>query len=128
MGRVREFVEANYRYHNELEWYPGTIVNVTDEDFGYGPTVVFHIVLDDDELDEEGNPRIQKAMASDSLTPNSKLTRWARGIFGEDAVGPGQAVDLDLAVQERVEVMFEYGENKKGDPDEKIVQIRKPRN
>jgi hypothetical protein len=127
MSRVREFQEANYRYHNELEWYPGTIVDVLDEDFGYGPTVVFDIQLDGDGEDDEGNPRITKAMASDKLTPNSKLTRWVRGIFGEDAVGPGQVVDLDLATAERVEVMFEYGENKSGDPDEKIVQIRKAR-
>lgn len=127
MSRVREFVPADYRYHNELEWYPGTIVDVTDTDFGYGPTVVFDIVLDSDGEDDDGNPRIVKAMASDKLTANSKLTRWARGIFGEDAVGPGVPVDLDLATQERVEVMFEYGENKSGDPDEKITQIRKAR-
>lgn len=127
MSRVREFTPANYRYHNELEWYRGTIVDVTDKDFGFGPTVIFDIVLDADGLDDEGNPRIVKAMASDKLTPNSKLTRWARGIFGDDAVAPGQVVDLDLAVQETIEVMFEFGENSTGDPDEKITQIRKAR-
>lgn len=127
MGRVREFTPANYRYHKELEWYKGTIVDVTDKDFGFGPTVVFDIQLDGDGEDDEGNPRIVKAMASDKLTANSKLTRWAKGIFGEDAVGPGKVVDLDLATQERIEVMFEYGENASGDPDEKITQIRRAR-
>lgn len=127
MGKVREFQEANYRYHNELEWYPGIIVDVLDKDFGNGPTVVFVIELDGDGTDDEGNPRQTWAMASDTLTPKSKLTRFAKGIFGEDAVGPGQVIDLDLAVQERVEVMFEYGENSAGIPDEKITQIRKPR-
>lgn len=127
MSRVREFVPADYRYHNELEWYPGEIVGVDDTDFGFGPTVVFDIVLDDDGEDDDGNPRIVKAMASDKLTANSKLTKWVKGIFGEEAVGPGQVVDLDLAMSERVEVMFEHGENTKGDPDEKITQIRKAR-
>lgn len=125
MSRVREFVEANYRYHQELEWYTGTIVDVEDDDFGFGPTVIFNIELDDEE-DQDGNPRITKAMASDKLTPNAKLTRWVKGIFGEDILDQG-VVDLDLAVDERVQVMFEYGENSNGDPDEKIVQIRKAR-
>lgn len=122
MSRMREFVEADYRYHEELTWYPGTIVDVQDDDFGYGPTVVFVIELDG-EIDDEGNPREQKAMATDKLTPNAKLTRWVKGIFGEDVMAQG-AVDLDLATSERVEVMFEYGENSNGDPNEKITQIR----
>lgn len=122
MSRMREFVEADYRYHEELRWYPGTIVDVQDDDFGYGPTVIFVIELDEDEPDDQGNPRQQKAMASDKLTPNAKLTRWVKGIFGEDIInGP---IDLDLATAMRVEVMFEYGENTNGDPSEKITQIR----
>lgn len=125
MGKVREFIPADYRYHNELEWYKGTINSVDDEEFGFGPTVVFNIVLDGDGEDDDGNPRIVKAMASDKLTANSKLTRWVKGIFGEDAVGPGMVVDLDLALDEDIEVMFEFGENKSGDPDEKITQIRR---
>lgn len=124
MSRVREFTEANYRYHNELEWYPGVIVDVQDEDFGFGPTVVFVIELDDDPTDDDGNKRQVKAMASDKLTPNAKLTRWVKGIFGEEVLEQG-VIDLDLATQERVKVMFGYGENSKGDPDEKITEIRK---
>jgi hypothetical protein len=124
MGRVREFTEANYRYHSELEWYPGVVVDIQDDDFGYGPTVILVIELDDDPLDDNGNKRQLKAMASDSLTPNSKLTKWVKGILGDEAVGPGQAVDLDLLTAERIEVMFEYGQNSKKEPDEKVTQIR----
>lgn len=127
MSRVKEFVPADYRYHRELEWYKGTITGIEDKDFGFGDTVVFNIVLEDDGDDDDGNPRIVKAMASDKLTANSKLTRWVKGIFGEDAVGPGKVVDLDFAVNEAVEVMFEFSENKSGDPDEKITQIRAAR-
>lgn len=123
MSRMRTFTEADYRYHDELTWYPGTIVNVEDEDFGFGPTVVFVIELDDDPVDDEGNPRQVKAMASDKLTPNSKLTRWVKGIFGQQVVEQG-GVDLDLATGERIQVMFEYGENSNGDPSEKITQIK----
>lgn len=123
MSRVREFQEADYRYHQELEWYPGIIVDVQDEDFGFGPTVVFVIELDDDPVDDDGNKRQVKAMASDKLTPNSKLTRWVKGIFGDDVLQQG-VIDLDLATDERVRVMFEYGENSKGDPDEKITTIK----
>lgn len=123
MGRVREFTEADYRYHDELTWYPGTIVNVEDADFGFGPTVVFVIELDDDPLTDEGDKRQVKAMASDKLTPRSKLTRWVKGIFGEEVLEEG-VVDLDLATAERIQVMFEHSENSNGDPDEKITQIK----
>lgn len=126
MSRVREFVEADYRYHDELTWYPGTIVNVEDDDFGYGPTVVFVIELDDDPLDDELNRRQIKAMASDKLTPNSKLTKWVKGIFGSEVLEQG-AIDLDLATNTRVEVMFEHGENSEGSPNEKITQIKASR-
>lgn len=123
MSRVREFVDADYRFHDELTWYPGAIIRVEDDDFGFGPTVVFVIELDDDTPDDEGNAREVKAMASDKLTPNAKLTRWVKGIFGPDIMDQG-VVDLDLAVGRRIQVMFEYGENKDGNPSEKITQIK----
>ena len=123
MSRVRQLVDADYRYHEELTWYPGAIVDVEDADFGFGPTVVFVIELDDDGVDDDGNPRQVRAMASDKLTPNAKLTRWVKGIFGPEMLETG-TVDLDLAVGERVQVMFEYGENNNGDPNEKITQIK----
>lgn len=124
MGKLVTFTEADYRFHNELEWYPGECVNVSIEDYGFGDTVVFHIQLDDDGVDDEGNPRTQRAMASHSYTLRSKLTKFCKGIFGEENVGPGKSVDLDLAIGERVEVLFEYGENAQGVPNEKITQIR----
>lgn len=126
MGRVRELVPADYRYHEELTWYPGKIVDVQDEDFGFGPTVVFVIELDDAPKDDDGNPRLEKAMASDKLTPKAKLTKWVKGIFGDDIFETQGFVDLDLAAGERVEVMFEHGE-KDGTPNEKITQIRAER-
>lgn len=129
MGRVRELKdeEVNYRFHEELSWYPGVIVDVQDRDFGYGDSVVFVIELDDAPTGDDGNPRREWAIASDNMTSQSKLTRWTKGIFGDDVFQTQGFVDLDLAVDERVEVMYEYGQKEDGTLNERIVQIRAAR-
>jgi len=116
MTRIRTFEPANYRQHDELTWYPGTIAAIEDEDYGHGPALRLVIELD-------GEDRDVYAIATDKLTPKSKLTRWAKGIFGENALDDD--IDIDEAIGMRIEAMFEYGENTSGEPDEKVKALRR---
>lgn len=116
---MREYEPANYRFHKEHQWYSGTITAIEDDEFSHGPVVKFIIDLDDDD------DREVHAIATDRLTPKSKLTGWTKGLFGENAVGEGKQVDLDDAIDMRVEVMFTYGQNTAGEPNESVSLMRR---
>lgn len=115
MTRMRTYEPADYRQHDELVWYPGQIVAIEDEDYGHGPALRFVIQFDEEDRDTY-------AIATDKLTPKSKLTRWVKGLFGENALD--DEIDIDSAIGMRVEAMFEYGENANGEPDEKVKALK----
>ncbi len=115
MTRMRTYEPADYRQHEELVWYPGKIVAIEDEDYGHGPALRFVIQFDEEDRDTY-------AIATDKLTPKSKLTRWVKGLFGENALN--EEIDIDSAIGMRVEAMFEYGENANGEPDEKVKALK----
>ena len=88
---------------------------IEDEDYGHGPALRFVIQFDEEDRDTY-------AIATDKLTPKSKLTRWVKGLFGENALD--DEIDIDSAIGMRVEAMFEYGENANGEPDEKVKALK----
>ena len=120
MARIRTYEPADWRYHEEHTWYQGTVNSLEDDEFTHGPVVKFILDLDEDEDDRDVH-----AIATDRLTPKSKLTEWTKGLFGEDAIGEGSVIDLDNAVGMRVEVMFAHGTNSAGEPNETVTHLRR---
>jgi len=119
MTRIRKYEPANWRYHDEQTWYHGTVLDIEDDEFAHGPVVKFVIDIDDDD------DRDVHAIATDRLTPKSKLTGWAKGLFGNDAINLDATIDLDDAVGMRVEVMFAHGTNSVGEPNESVTLLRR---
>ena len=120
MARIREYEPADWRFHDEHTWYSGTVTEIEDDEFSHGAVVKFILNLDEDEGDRDVH-----AIATDRMTPKSKLTGWTRGLFGEKAIGEGTPVDLDEAIGMRVEVMFSHGTNSAGEPNETVTHLRR---
>lgn len=120
---------GGFDLHEEGEWHPGTLVDIEDlPDGQYGPGLKWIINLDGDVYDD-GKPRDTWAFCSQTLSPRSKLYKWAKGILGETAMPQaGQTLDLGQLVGKRVKVMFEHGPGMtpEGDPitKEKVVGIK----
>ena len=120
MVRIREYEPADWRFHDEHTWYQASVAGIEDDEFSHGPVVKFILNLDEDDEDRDVH-----AIATDRLTPKSKLTQWTKGLFGEDAISEGKTVDLDDAAGMRVEVMFKHGTNSAGEPNETVTLLRR---
>lgn len=113
----------------EGEWYSGTLVDLEDlPDGQYGPGLKWIVNLDGDVYDD-GKPRDTWAFCSQTLSPRSKLYKWAKGILGETAMPkPGETLDLGQLIGKRVKLMFEHvpGFDPDGNPitRERVVQIK----
>ena len=119
---------GGFDLHEETEWYEGTITDIeeTDGQFGAGYKFVINI---DGEVFDDGNPRDTWAFCSQTLSPRSKLFKWAKGILGEAAMPTaGQPFDLGQMIGTRVKTMFEQypGTDPDGNPTtkEKVVAIK----
>ena len=124
---------GGFDLHEEGEYYTGTVVDIEDlPDGQYGPGLKWFINLDGEILDD-GKPRDTWAFCSQTLSPRSKLYKWAKGILGESALpASGQTLDLGQMIGKRVKVMFEHAPAM--DPDgnpitrEKVVTIKAAEN
>lgn len=120
---------GGFDLHEEGEWHPGTLVDIEDlPDGQYGPGLKWIINLDGDVYDD-GKPRDTWAFCSQTLSPRSKLYKWAKGLLGESGMPQaGQTLDLGQLVGKRIKVMFEHipGMTPEGDPitKEKVVGIK----
>lgn len=111
-------------FHEADEWLPATLAKVEEgDDYGYGPTIRLILHVDGDETDG-GEQRETWAMASQKLTPRSKLYGWVKGI--DPALIPETGGTINLAVLEgrRVDVMFEHGTKEDGTTRESVAKLR----
>ena len=116
---------ASFDLHEELEWYPGVVVSVTETDGQYGRQ--YELDIDMGDLDTEGNPRYQKAWCNAKVTPGTKLGRWLAGVYGKDAIQPGRQVNVKDLEGKAVDVMFErYQGEYQGAPveRERVKELR----
>lgn len=79
--------------------------------FGDGAVIRFELETTD-VLDEEGNPVRLDGIASDKLTPLSKLTRWLKA-FGVTAE-PGEEIDMARAIGQRAQAVIVLRPGKDG--------------
>lgn len=104
--------------HETDEWYSGTMTRVEEgDDYGYGPTIRLIIELDDENSETW-------AMASQTLSPRSKLFSWVKGIDPNLLPEPGGVLDLAQLEGRRVDVMFETSQKEDGTERERVVKIR----
>lgn len=104
--------------HEADEWYSGMLTRVEEgDDYGYGPTVRLIIELDDEQSETW-------AMASQTLSPRSKLYSWVKGIDPGLLPEPGGILDLSDLEDRRVDVMFETTQKDDGTERERVVKIR----
>lgn len=121
---------SGFDLHEENEYYDGTVVDIQDlPDGTFGPGLKWIINLDGEVDAISGQPRDTWAFCSQTLSPRSKLFKWAKGILGEAAMpAPGQSFDLGQLVGQRVKVMFEHvpGTDDTGAPQvkEKVTVIK----
>lgn len=101
---------SGYDLHEENEFYEGTVVEIQDlPDGQYGPGLKWIINLDGEVDPISQEPRDTWAFCSQTLSPRSKLYKWAKGVLGETAMpAPGEMFDLARLVGVRVKVMFEH--------------------
>lgn len=105
--------EGSWTTHEPDEWYPGELLRLEDGgDYGYGETIRFVIQLDG----EEGETW---ALASQKMTPRTKLYGWVKAIDPDLVPDVGQPFKYAKLEGRRVEVMFELGDER-----EKVVKIR----
>lgn len=120
---------AGFELHPEDEWLDGQLVAIEETEGLYGPGLKWFIELDDDEPFDDGNKPEVWAFCSQKLSPRSKLYAWLKGLDPSSIPEAGEAVDLELFIGNRVQVMFEQYEGT--DPDgnsvtkEKVTKIRK---
>lgn len=110
-------------FHEPDDWLPATIHRVEEgDDYGYGPTIRLVLHVDGDEFD--GEQRETWAMASQKLSPRSKLYGWLKGI--DPGLIPAEGGTVNLAVLEgrRVDVMFEHGTKEDGTAKETVAKLR----
>lgn len=106
--------EGSFITHEADEWYPGLLLRVEEGgDYGFGDTIRFVIALDGEDDQETW------ALASQKLSPRSKLYGWVKGIDATLIPEVGEAFAYKKLENRRVEVMFEAGEER-----EKVVKIR----
>lgn len=111
-------------FHEADEWYSGTLARVEDgEDYGYGPTIKLIIHLDGD-VDDGGTQRETWAMASQKLSPRSKLYGWVNGIDPNLLPENGETLDLATLEDRRVDIMFEHGLKGDGTTKEVVSKVR----
>lgn len=111
-------------FHEPDEWLAASLDRVEEgDDYGYGPTIrlVLHI---DGDLTDGGEQRETWAMASQKLSPRSKLYGWIKGI--DPNILPEQGGTLNLAELDgrRVDVMFEHGTKDDGTAKETVAKMR----
>ena len=105
--------EGTFATHEVDEWFPGNLDRVEEgEDYGFGPTIRFVLTLD-------GEDSETWALASQKLSPRSKLYNWIKGIDPKLVPEIGQVVQWDQLVDRRVDVMFELANDK-----ERVSKIR----
>lgn len=105
-------------FHEADEWYSGELVRVeSGDDYGYGPTVKFIIALDDEESETW-------AMASETLSPRSKLWGWVKAIDASKLPDVNGTLNLGELCPARVDVMFEHARRDDGTERERVVKIR----
>ncbi len=105
--------EGSFVTHELDEWYPGTLTGIEPaDDYGFGPTVRFLITLDGE--DEE-----TWALASQKLSPKSKLYGWVAGIDPTNLPETGKKWDYKPLIGRRVEIMFADNEGR-----ERVTKIR----
>ena len=119
---------GGFDLHEETEWYEGTITDIEETDGQYGAGYKFVIGIDGETFDD-GKPRDTWAFCSQTLSPRSKLFKWAKGILGEAAMpAPGQPFDLGQMIGARVKVMFEHVQSTTPEGDQitkdKVVAIK----
>ena len=106
--------EGSFITHEADEWYPGLLLRVEEGgDYGFGDTIRFVIALDGEDDQETW------ALASQKLSPRSKLYGWVKGIDPSLIPEVGQPFKYKELEDRRVEVMFEAGDDR-----EKVVKIR----
>jgi len=109
--------------HEPDEWLTATLDRVEEgDDYGYGPTVKLILQIDGD-IDDGGTQHETWAMASQKLSPRSKLYGWIKGIDPNLLPAEGETVNLDDLAGRRVEVMFEHEETPEG-TKEKATRMR----
>lgn len=111
-------------FHEPDEWVPATLARVEEgDDYGYGPTIRLILHVDGDLTDGE-EQRETWAMASQKLSPRSKLFGWLKGI--DPALIPETGGTINLANLEgrRVDVMFEHGTKDDGTAKETVAKLR----
>jgi hypothetical protein len=112
-------------FHEADEWLPATLARVEEgDDYGYGPTIRFILLVDGDVNDETGEQRETWAMASQKLTPRSKLYGWIKGIDASLIPDDGGTINLADLEGRRVDVMFEHGTKDDGTAKETVAKLR----
>lgn len=105
--------EGSFVTHEVDEWFPGVLLRVEEGgDYGFGDTIRFVIQIDG----EEGETW---ALASQKLSPRSKLYGWVKAIDATLIPEVGEAFKYKALENRRVEVMFEQGEDR-----ERVTKIR----
>lgn len=106
--------EGSFITHEPDEWYSGLILRVEEGgDYGFGDTIRFVIALDGEDDNETW------ALASQKLSPRSKLYGWVKGIDPALIPEVGEPFKYKKLEDRRVEVMFEAGEER-----ERVTKIR----
>jgi len=109
--------------HEPDEWLPATIDRVEEgDDYGFGPTIRLILHIDGD-ISEGGEQNETWAMASQKLSPRSKLYGWLKGINPSLLPDVGGTVQLDALNNLRVDVMFEHYDDA-GTTKEKAAKFR----
>lgn len=105
--------EGSFITHEVDEWFPGVLIRVEEGgDYGFGDTIRFVIQIDG----EEGETW---ALASQKLSPRSKLYGWVKAIDASLIPEVGEPFKYKKLEDRRVEVMFEQGDDR-----ERVTKIR----
>lgn len=110
--------EGSFITHEPDEWFAGDLIRIEDgEDYGFGETIRFVIALDGEESETW-------ALASQKMSPKSKLYGWVKGIDPNLIPDIGEALQYKKLADRRVEVMFdaESGRVTKIRSEKKAVQ------
>lgn len=117
--------ESSGFFHEADEWLPATIARVEEgDDYGYGPTIRLVLHVDGDYTDGDAEQRETWAMASQKLTPRSKLYGWLKGIDTNLIPDNGGTINLAVLEGRRVDVMFEHGTKDDGTTKETVAKLR----
>lgn len=93
--------ESSFITHEADEWWPGLLIRVEEaEDYGFGATIRFVILIDGDESETW-------ALASQKLSPRTKLYGWVKGIDPTLLPEVGETLNTKKLADRRVEVMWD---------------------